>query len=80
MFDFLKTLFNTEPEPEPKVGDILVDRTWGDYNKIGIVKVSENKKEVMYKFLIIKGNDAPYGGTYTGNWRVLSQVVYKLVN
>lgn len=75
MLDYFKILFNDVPEPS--VGDILVDKVWGDYNKIEIVRISENKKEVLYKFLKVKGTTAISGDSYSGNWKYLYTDVYK---
>ena len=78
MFDLLRLAFNIGI-PEPKVGTILVDKVWGDYTKIEITKVSESKKEVMYKFLILDGDRIPFSSAYTGTWRFLCTDSYKII-
>lgn len=79
MFDLLRIAFNIGI-PEPKVGTILADKIWGgDYTKIEIVKVSEDKKEVIYKFLKTKGELSCSGSTYSGTWRFLCTDSYKIL-
>ena len=74
MFDLLKLAFNINI-PEPKVGTILIDRIWGDYNKIEVVKISSSRKEILYKFLIVKGDKAL--GECT--WKYLVTDTYKIL-
>lgn len=79
MFDFLRVVFNVGI-PEPKVGTILVDKVWGeDYTKLEITRVSEDKKEVMYRFLMVEGEKATSGSIYSGTWRFLCADSYKIL-
>lgn len=43
-------------EPDIHVGDILVDKIWGD-NVLEIKQISKDGKQVRYKFLKIDGKD-----------------------
>jgi hypothetical protein len=78
MFDFIKNLFKNNL-PEPKVGDILINKTWGALTKIEVIEVSKDKKEIMYKFITVKGLKANSGSTYTGSWKYLLMDTYDLV-
>lgn len=77
MFDLIRLAFNIGI-PEPKVGTILVDKIWDNYTKIEIVRVSENKKEVLYKFLTA-GGEKGSSGTYTATWKYLCTDIYKIL-
>jgi hypothetical protein len=43
-------------EPELHVGDVLVDKVWGD-NVLEITQISKNGKEARYKYLKLDGKD-----------------------
>lgn len=66
MFDFFK------PKLKPEIGIRLVDKTWGrDWNEIEIIAISNNKKEVKYRFVRIHGEKAVDIVTdpYVSNWK-----------
>jgi hypothetical protein len=45
------------------VGDVLVDKVWGD-NALEIIQISKNRKEIRYKFLKIRGKDILNSGIH----------------
>lgn len=76
MFKF----FKRKPKIEPKVGMVLVDKTWGDYNKIQITRVSEDKKDIMYIFLRVKGSEGVSGVEYDSDWKYGILSIYEPLN
>ena len=54
--------------PEPKVGMRLIDVEWGDWYEIEIMRLSENKEQVLYKFITCKGKTALSGDWYDQSW------------
>lgn len=66
---------------EPKVGMRLECKTWGrDYTEIEIVRVSNDKSEVLYKFITAKGTKIVQlnASTYDTSWKYIFDT-YKLI-
>lgn len=67
--------------PEPKVGMRLEHPTWGkEWSEIEIVKVSKNKKEIMYKYITARGHKMLLNkGLFSATWSWIVPNAYTLI-
>jgi hypothetical protein len=69
MFKKLKEIFRGVPLPEPKGGMVLEHRYWGDWHLIKILRVSNDKKAVIYKHIRSSGIDSSeISNNHQVNW------------